>query len=154
MSPALQTLLQALEHGTRERPQVGGFPYLAETLRKAGALWNTWHLPACQSLFLTTQGPVVLQGTPLLQGPADVPAFDQQALIQALRADQAGLTSFPEFLAACWAAGVVHYRVDFEARTVTYDGCQGESYVEAYPAVEVPRSEAAIEDRGVRPQPA
>jgi uncharacterized protein YbcV (DUF1398 family) len=45
------------------------------------------------------------------------------------------LTTFPEFLAASWKAGVVRYVVDFEARNLTYYGCRGESYVEAYPGV-------------------
>ena len=43
----------------------------------------------------------------------------------------------PEFLAACWRAGIVRYDVDFTARTVAYYGCYGEEYIEAYPGVEV-----------------
>jgi uncharacterized protein YbcV (DUF1398 family) len=119
------------------RPKVGGFPYLAETLRRAGVTRNSWFLPACESLYLTDAGPVVMQGTPLLTGAADVPPFDQRALIAALRTDQAGESSFPEFLRASWSAGVVRYEVDFAQRTVTYYGCSGETYVEPYPAVEV-----------------
>jgi uncharacterized protein YbcV (DUF1398 family) len=49
------------------------------------------------------------------------------------RTDQAGNSTFPEFLAASWRAGVVRYDVDFEARTVAYNGCKGEEYLEAYP---------------------
>ena len=44
--------------------------------------------------------------------------------------------SFPH-LAASWRAGVVRYDVDFAARTVTYYGCNGEEYIEAYPSVEM-----------------
>ena len=40
-------------------------------------------------------------------------------------------------LAASWRAGVVRYDVDFAARTVACCGCNGEEYVEAYPAVEI-----------------
>jgi uncharacterized protein YbcV (DUF1398 family) len=98
---------------------------------------NLWFLPACESLFLTELGPVVTQNTPLMSGMVDVPPFDRDALIAALRADQAGKTTFPEFLAASWRAGVVRYDVDFAARTVSYFGAHGEEYVEAYPAVEV-----------------
>jgi uncharacterized protein YbcV (DUF1398 family) len=65
------------------------------------------------------------------------PGFDREALIRALRTDQAGKSTFPEFLAACWGAGVVQYEVDFVARKVSYYGCEGEEYVEEYPAVEV-----------------
>jgi uncharacterized protein YbcV (DUF1398 family) len=62
---------------------------------------------------------------------------DREALIAALRTDQAGNSNFPEFLEASWRAGVVRYDVDFAARTVAYYGCNGEEYVEEYPAVEV-----------------
>jgi uncharacterized protein YbcV (DUF1398 family) len=98
---------------------------------------NTWFLPACESLYLTEAGPVVMQGAPLVSGAADVPRFDQQALIGALRVDQAGQSTFPEFLLAAWQAGVVRYDVDLTARTVTYYGCHGEAYVEQYPASEL-----------------
>jgi hypothetical protein len=37
--------------------------YLAETLRRAGVTRNLWFLPACQSLYLTKDGPVAAQGT-------------------------------------------------------------------------------------------
>jgi uncharacterized protein YbcV (DUF1398 family) len=119
------------------RPRVGGFPYLAEVLRKAGVTRNIWSLPSGQSLFLTQWGPVVMQGNPLLNGAADVPAFDEEALIRALRLDQAGESTFPEFLEASWRAGVVRYEVNLEGRTVAYQGCNGEEYIEAYPEVAV-----------------
>jgi len=78
---------------------------------------------------------VVMQGAPLVTGIADVAPFDRAALITALRTDQAGESTFPEFLMATWKAGVVRYEVDFNARTVAYYGAGGESYVEAYPGV-------------------
>jgi uncharacterized protein YbcV (DUF1398 family) len=55
----------------------------------------------------------------------------------ASRTDQAGESTFPEFLAPSWLAGVVRYDVDFTARTVAYYGCNGEEYVETYPIAEV-----------------
>jgi uncharacterized protein YbcV (DUF1398 family) len=67
----------------------------------------------------------------------DVPPFNRDALVAALRTDQAGKSTFPEFLAACWGAGVVRYDVDFVARCVAYYGCLGEVYMEDYPAVQV-----------------
>ena len=137
MSKAIDNLQAAQQRAVAGRPKVGGFPYLAETLRRAGVTRNLWFLPACESLFLTELGPVVIQSPPLVSGMIDVPPFDREALIAALRADQAGKTTFPEFLAASWRAGVVRYDVDFAARTVSYFGVHGEEYVEAYPAVEV-----------------
>src|ERR1700733_6914890 len=138
MSKPIDNLTQAMKHASTNRPRVRGFPYLAEVLRRAGVTRNIWSLPSCQSLFLTKQGPVVTQGAPLISGNADVPAFNREGLIKALRIDQAGASTFPEFLAASWRAGVVRYDVDFAARTGAYYGCHGEEYVEAYPALELP----------------
>jgi uncharacterized protein YbcV (DUF1398 family) len=137
MSKAIDNLMKAMERGAGIRPKVGGFPYLAESLRLAAVTRNIWSLPACQSLFLTNEGPVVMQGAPLVSGAVDVPAFDRDALVAALRTDQAGESTFPEFLEASWRAGVVRYDVDFAARTVAYFGCNGEEYIEAYPAVQI-----------------
>lgn len=137
MSKAVENLQAALKRAMAIRPKVGGFPYLAEVLREAGVTRNLWVLPACQSLYLTNDGPVVMQGSPLVSGTADVPVFDREALIYALRTDQAGKSTFREFLAASWQAGVVRYDVDFAARSVAYYGCNGAQYVESYPAVDV-----------------
>jgi uncharacterized protein YbcV (DUF1398 family) len=137
MSKAVENLKSAQQRAMAGRPKVGGFPYLAEILRRAGVTRNLWSLPACQSLYLTEEGPVTMQGTPLITGMVDVPPFDRDALIIALRTNQAGGSTFPEFLMAAWKAGVVSYDVDFVARTVTYYGSGEESYVEPYPAAKV-----------------
>ena len=137
MSDAIENLKAAQQRGMAGRPKVGGFPYLAETLRKAGVKRNLWFLPACQCIYLTEKGPVAVQGTPLIDGMADVPSFDREALIAALRADQSGKSTFPEFLMASWKAGVVKYDVDLIGRTCTYYGADEEKYVESYSAVEV-----------------
>ena len=143
MSKAIENLQAAQKRAMAGRPKVGGFPYLAETLRCAGVIRNVWSLPSCQSLYLTSDGPVVTVGTPLVTGTSDVPVFNREALIVALRTDQAGQSTFPEFLAASWRAGVVRYDVDFPARTVTYFGSNGEEYIEDYPAVEILSSQSA-----------
>jgi uncharacterized protein YbcV (DUF1398 family) len=137
MSQAIENLQAAQQRAMAGRPKVGGFPYLAETLRRAGVKRNLWFLPACQSLFLTKDGPVVTLGAPLATGTVDVPPFNREALITALRIDQAGNSTFPEFLTSSWRAGVVRYDVDFTARTVAYYGCNGEEYIEEYPAIDV-----------------
>jgi uncharacterized protein YbcV (DUF1398 family) len=87
---------------------------------------NLCYLPAGESLYLTEIGPVVTQGTPLVTDTVDRPPFDREALIAALRIDQAGKSTFPEFLMATWRAGVVCYDVDFAGRTVAYYGCGAE----------------------------
>lgn len=71
MSKAIDNLQAAQKQAMAIRPKVGGFPYLAETLRRAGVTTNIWSLPACQSIFLTNDGAVVMQGTPLVTGAAE-----------------------------------------------------------------------------------
>jgi uncharacterized protein YbcV (DUF1398 family) len=143
MSKAIDTLQAAQHRAIAIRPKVGGFPYLAETLRRAGVTRNLWYLPSCQSVYLTKEGPAVTVGTPLVSGTVDVPKFDREALIKALRTDQAGQSTFPEFLMATWQAGVIRYDVDFEGRKVAYFGCNDEEYVEEYPAVDVGQKTAS-----------
>lgn len=135
MSKAIDNLKAAFEEGMKNRPKVGGFPFLAETLRSFGVSRNIWNLPSCQSIYITTDGPVVMQGEVLLMGFDIVPSFNPEALIHALRTDQAGGSTFPEFLKAAWSAGVVSYDVDFEKRSVSYFGVKGEVYIEEYAAI-------------------
>lgn len=136
MSAPITNLQAAQRDAIMNRPAVNGFPHLAETLRRAGVRTNTWWLPAMQSLYETDYGPVLDQGVPLIDGVAEVPAFDRTALVTALRADQAGQTSFREFAAAAWRAGVLRYVVDLENRTCTYFGLHDQTYMEHYAAVE------------------
>lgn len=136
MSTATEILLAAQQHAIATRPKIGGFPYLAEVLKQAGVEKNTWSLPSCQSVYIMKQGNVVIQATPLVTGAHDIPAFDREALVLCIKKDQAGESTFPEFLQAAWEAGVISYTVDFIARTVTYYGSRNESYVEEYPAVQ------------------
>ena len=138
MSKAIENLEGAQKQAMAIRPKVGGFPYLAETLRRAGVTRNTWTLPACQALYLTKDGPVAIMFAPLISGSSDVPAFSRDALIRALRVDQAGESTFLQFLESSWLAGVIRFDVDFEARTVSYHGCNGEQYLEACPSIEIP----------------
>lgn len=140
MSKAIENLIEAQQYAMSIRPKVGGFPYFAEALRKAGVLLNIWNLPSCQSIYLTKYGSVVNPGTPVVDKTVDIPSFDKEALIKALRVDQAGQSSFSEFLKAAWEAGVVSYVVDFEKRIVVYYSVAGESYYEDYPAVEIGES--------------
>ncbi len=134
---AIDNLQSAFKRAMAIRPKVGGFPVLAEVLRQAGVRRNIWNLPAAVSLYLTDLGAVVNVGTALVTGFGTVPAFDRDALIRALRTDQAGESTFPEFLMASWQAGVVRYEVDFQGRQVVYYGCLEESYMETYPEVKV-----------------
>ena len=138
MSTAIDDLIGARNWAVANAPAVQGFPYLAEALRQAGVRRNEWHLPAMQSLYTLDASAVMDQGAPLVSGVGDVPRFDREALVDALRADQAGHTTCPEFAMAAWRAGVVRYVVDLDNRTCTYFGVNDaadESYVESYPGV-------------------
>ena len=137
MTSAIENLKEAMTRAMAIRPASGGFPVLAEVLRQAGVTKNTWYLPSCQSVYLTKLGPVINQSVPLRQGMIEVPKFDEITLIRALRTDQAGKSTFPEFLEATWLAGVISYDVDFEKRQCVYRGAVGETYVENYASVEI-----------------
>lgn len=139
MSLITEKLSEAQKYAMSIRPKVGGFPVLAEVLRQAGVQMNRWYLPSCQSVYLMKEGAAVQQGIPLMTGLQEISQFNRKALITALRTDQEGKSTFPEFLQSAWKAGVVGYDVDFLARKVTYYGAGGESYLEEYPAVEVKR---------------
>lgn len=123
-------------HGMRIRPLVGGFPHLAEALRRAGIDRLEFVVPSMTTVYVTDRGAVLEQGEPLATGDALVAGFDEHALVAALRADQQGRSTFPEFVAAAWRAGVVSWTVDLAARTCTYRSGSGrETYVESYPAI-------------------
>lgn len=50
MRKATKNLEVAQTRAKASRPKVGGFPHLADTLRRAGVTHNVWFLPACQRL--------------------------------------------------------------------------------------------------------
>ena len=137
MNNLIDKLVEAQKYAISIRPKIGGFPYLAEVLCQAGVKRNLWSLPSCQSIYLMDGGNIVQQGNPLFIDVQEIPKFNQEALIIALRIDQAGKGTFPEFLQSAWRAGVVSYNVDFMNRKVTYYGVLGEIYVEEYSAVEI-----------------
>ena len=141
MSSLITKLTEAQKYAMSIKPQVGGFPYLAKALFKSGITMNRWQLPSCQSIYYMSEGAekgsVVQQGPTLITGTFDVPKFDREALIKAIRVDQKGESTFPEFLQNIWNAGVVSYDADFVKRHVIYFGVNGESYLEEYPDVEL-----------------
>ncbi|MCT8332724.1 DUF1398 family protein [Leptospira sp. 85282-16] len=135
MTNLITKLSEAQKLAMSIRPKVGGFPTLAEVLRKAGVIENRWFLPSCQAIYQMKEGSVVQQGTPLVTGVHEIPKFHRENVIKAIREDQEGKSTFLEFLKAAWEAGVVGYDVDFTNRKVIYYGVNGESYWEEYPAV-------------------
>jgi len=137
VSSAITNLQNAHERAAALRPRSHGFPYLAEVLRQAGVKRYHHSIPSGSTLYLTDDGPVVMQGDPVVAGIADVAPWNRDAVVTAIRTDQAGDSTYPQFAQSCWEAGVVHYDVDLLGRTCTYTGVAGEQYVESYPRVEV-----------------
>jgi uncharacterized protein YbcV (DUF1398 family) len=137
MTTPQEKLQSAMTYAMANRPKVGGFPFLAECLKLAGVEKNIWALPGAQSIYVMKDGVVVQQGTPLVTGMTEVPDFNQEALITVLRTDQAGQSTFTEFLTATWNAGIISYDVDFSNRTVSYYGARGECYREEYTKVDL-----------------
>lgn len=137
MNDIINKLTEAQKYAMSIRPKIGGFPVMAEVLRQAGVTMNRWSLPSCQSIYLMESGNIVQQGMPLVTGTHKIPEFDRESLIIALRKDQNGHSTFPEFLNSAWEAGVIGYDVDFVTRKVSYYGTDGEVYMEEYPLVEV-----------------
>lgn len=147
MSDIIGSITAAQERGMSVRPRVGGFPFLAESLRQAGVREYQFDVPSASAVLVTDAGTVLQPGTALRSQMTVVPPFDRDAVRESLRADQAGETTFPEFVESTFRAGVVRYTVDLDERTCTYLGVRGESYIEHYPVVELPDSARAGSSR-------
>jgi uncharacterized protein YbcV (DUF1398 family) len=131
----VETVHEAQRRGVAARPRVNGFPYFAETLRAAGITSVETSIATGGSVYHLADGAVAETFEAMAAPVSAVPDWDEPALIAAIRADQGGLSTFPEFLGAAWSAGVIHFRVDLANRTCTYFGVTGNHYIESYPAV-------------------
>ncbi|MFP8918498.1 DUF1398 family protein [Enterococcus innesii] len=116
---------------------MGSFPYLAECLRQEGFVKKSWYLPSGYSFYFLGEEVLVIPGKALIDQVTPFPSFSEEKLIKALRADQAGQTTFTEFLMTTWASGIVNYEMNFRERTVAYYGLNNEEYKEAYSEVEL-----------------
>lgn len=133
----LNNLKKAMNKAENIQPKVGGFPYLAECLREEGFIKNIWYLPSYDSFYFSRNSSVVIPGKSLIEDVTVYPPYSKSALLNTLRTDQAGQTSFPNFLMNTWRSGVVKYEVNFIDRYVIYYGANGEKYKETYPIVEI-----------------
>lgn len=134
-SDLVATVSSALARGAAVRPEVNGFPYFAEALRAAAITTIETSIAAGGSVYHLAGGSVAQSFEPIAKTAVAVPSWDETALIAAIRADQAGRSTFTEFLRAAWNAGVTGFRVDLTERTCTYVGTAANTYVETYPAV-------------------
>lgn len=133
----IEQIRMAQQRGAARRPAVRGFPYLAESLRRAEVTRIAVTVPSRTMVLTTPRGSVVQQGDPMFDGSVEVPPFDRDAFVAALRAEQEGRITYPEWLTATWHAGVTWYGVDLERHTCTYRSPDGDSYVEEYAAVDL-----------------
>ena len=140
MDSIIDVVAAASARGMAVRPKVGGFPYLAESLRQAGVVKYYFDVTSMTVVYVTDRGDVLQPGSLPRSEKAVIPPYDETALIDAIRTDQRGESTFPEFIEASLRAGVIRYEVDSVVRTCTYFGARGERYVEDYPAVELPAS--------------
>jgi uncharacterized protein YbcV (DUF1398 family) len=121
---------------TDPRAAAQGFPFRAATLRAAGVAAYHVDVPGRATLYDLAAGSVLEQDAPLRgEGLHPVAPFDEAGLVAALHANQAGRSTYADFVEAALRAGVVRYDVDLAARTCTYRGAAGEAYTERYPAV-------------------
>ena len=87
------------------------------------------------AVYSSSHGTAVEQGAPLISALTPTPRYDQDKLIAALRRDQQGDSTYPEFMIATWQAGVLTYDVDLTERTCTYIAATGQRYIESYPRI-------------------
>lgn len=87
MTKLTDKLINAQKQAMEILPMTGGFPILAEILRQAGVQKNHWSLPSCQSVYQMGEGAVVQQENPLISGTHEIPKFNREALITAIRKD-------------------------------------------------------------------
>jgi uncharacterized protein YbcV (DUF1398 family) len=135
ISTTITTVQQAQRRGAASRPRINGFPHYAEALRAAGISAVETSIATGGSVYYLADGAVTESFEPIVTHISAVPDWNEAGVTAALRADQEGRTTFPEFLRAAWDAGVIQFRVDLAGRTCTYVGAAGEHYVENYPAV-------------------
>jgi uncharacterized protein YbcV (DUF1398 family) len=134
-----ELVANARARGMRQRPRVGGFPYLAEALRQSGIHTVHCDVASRTTTYRTPSGVVVDLHAPLTTGLAELAAFDSDAVIAAIRDDQRGESTYDEFMNAIWHAGVLTYDIDLTARTCTYVGADPttDAYREQYSAVDL-----------------
>lgn len=133
------SVIESIDHAKARaaalRPKVAGFPYLAEALRQAGVTKYYFDVPSMTVIYITGEGDLLQSGTFLRTAKTVIPAYDEDAVIEAIRVDQRGESTFPDFVEASFRAGVIRFEVDTAARTCIYFGAHAETYLEKYPAV-------------------
>ncbi len=109
------------------------FPASVAELQKIGVERYTADLVRLEKIHYEAGGDSVVEPLPLTNAPEVADGFSAEAIIEALRAIQAGRTDYPQFLRQIMAAGCVQYAVYLSGRKAIYSGRRGEHYVENFP---------------------
>jgi uncharacterized protein YbcV (DUF1398 family) len=109
-----------------------GYPQLFEALKKAGVSSYETNVAIHSIHYYGVDGDFIQEI------PSEVLSiskeFNQEALIKAIRRSQAKETDYQTFLKEIAQAGVPHYKVNMQERTVSYFGCDPtRKYVEKVP---------------------
>lgn len=146
MTDPVLNLFTAMNISEKYRNNFRGFPYFADVLRQAGVTRCLWQLPACEVFYFTKHGNIVMQATALFSKLTTVlPVFSQDDLLKAINSNRSDEVNFHKFLKLIWKAGVVSFEFNFEARTISYFGINGETHLEYYELV-VADVEGAFDD--------
>jgi uncharacterized protein YbcV (DUF1398 family) len=127
-------LIDTLDECTRlSKGSTGAFPTIVARLTAAGVERYHADLRRAEKVYY-------MPGGESHASPAQAPAapiaqdFDTAAIAQALRASQANIIDYDEFLRRIAKAGCVSYVVSLVGRRALYLGRNGDSYTEYFPS--------------------
>jgi uncharacterized protein YbcV (DUF1398 family) len=121
------------EVATKSKQEKWPYPKIFNALKDAGVEYYETDV-ATHHLVYHGSGDSFTEAPPPNFTPISPAAtFDAAAVRQAIQRNQSKQTDYSQFLQEIAAAGVVKYRVDMSARTVSYLGSASEQYVEKVP---------------------
>ena len=98
MTTIIETIDAAAAHGAAVRPKIAGFPFIAEALRAAGVTKYLFDVPSATVIYVTDDGVVIRPGQLIRTEKTVIPPFDSGKVVAAIRTDQRGESTFPEFV--------------------------------------------------------
>lgn len=108
------------------------FPEVVKALLKAGIESYTVDLVRNSKIFYSVEGET-FAGSFDFKGPKPAPEFSAEAVVNAIRASQAGKITYPQFLEQILNAGCSFYTAYLTGRKVVYLGRKGDFHVEHFP---------------------
>lgn len=93
--PTIIEAIDAAARGAAARAKIGGFPYVAESLRAAGVTKYLFDVPSTTVVYVTDEGAVLRPGQVIRTEQTVVHSFDSDGLVAAIRIDQRGAEHLP-----------------------------------------------------------